>query len=75
MLNALSCLEVYMIEVTLNGCLYKIIFIEYSFVIVEDGAMLNFIKINTSTSSFINNPNLKKVVLKACSLGFMHNTL
>lgn len=69
-----------MIEATSNGCLYKIIFIsitslEYSFVDVEDGAVLNFVKRNISVNSFFNNPKNDKYVLKVCSLRSVHSSL
>lgn len=62
-------MEEYMIELTSNGCLYKMIFISitslsYNSVLLDNGVMLNFMKKNTCTNSF-NNSDLMKLVLKA----------
>lgn len=67
--HALEYGGLYMMEETSNECLSKIIFISttslsYNYVVMENGAMLNSIKINTNMNYF-NNTNLMKLVLKA----------
>lgn len=85
-IHSLACLmhlimDVYMIEAATNGFVCYIIFIstvslEYSSVVVEDSAILNFAKRNTSLSSFFKNRSLIKVVVDAYKLlRFEYNSL